>query len=68
MQKMAWNAPFQGNEENFDMFQKWEKVLYVYNISLCDESKPKNISENAYIKLLNRHISENKFPPKGLCT
>ena len=42
----AWNGPFQGNEENFDMFQKWEKVLYVYNISLCDENESRKISEN----------------------
>ena len=41
------------------------RKLCVGNISLCNERKSRKIS---YIKLLNSHISENKFPLKGFCT
>ena len=39
------------------MFQKLEKVVYVDNISLCDESKCRKISEN-------KLHQTSKFPHK----
>ena len=50
----------------FQYVSKNERKLSVDNISLCDESKSREISENKLHQTSNSHISKNKFPAKGV--